>query len=125
VIWRKELRPGSGGAGEYRGGLGQIIEIGCRPGYSLHFSAMFDRINHPARGRNGGGNGAPGKVRLTDGTPMRGKGFQAVPEGTRLVMELPGGGGYGIPAKRAPAAIQHDLHNGYVCEVQARDLYGV
>ena len=37
VIWRKELRPDSGGAGSYRGGLGQIMEVGAREGYEFDF----------------------------------------------------------------------------------------
>ena len=62
VIWRKELRPDSGGDGQYRGGLGQIIEIEPAEGHEFDFSAMFDRVNHPAKGRDGGGPGAPGRV---------------------------------------------------------------
>ena len=53
VVWRKELRSGSGGAGLHRGGLGQIVEIGPRKGYHFRFNAMFDRIDHPARGQSG------------------------------------------------------------------------
>ncbi len=60
VIWRKELRPDSGGDGEFRGGLGQRIEIEAEEGHEFDFSAMFDRVNHPAHGRDGGGDGAPG-----------------------------------------------------------------
>lgn len=114
VIWRKEIRPDSGGVGEHRGGLGQIIELGPTEGYQFDFSAMFDRIDHPARGREGGGDGAPGKVYLDDGTPFHGKGRQIVPEGRRLVMELPGGGGFGDPADRDAAAAEHDREQGYV-----------
>jgi len=116
VIWRKELRPDSGGDGEYRGGLGQVIEIGATEGHEFDFSAMFDRINHPARGRDGGQNGVAGTVKLDDGTPMRPKGWQHVPAGRRLVLELPGGGGYGDPAKRDPAAREQDRSKGYVSE---------
>ncbi|MGB3734405.1 MAG: hydantoinase B/oxoprolinase family protein [Ilumatobacter sp.] len=114
VIWRKEIRPDSGGAGEQRGGLGQIIEIGPTEGYQFDFSAMFDRIDHPARGRFGGADGAPGKVYLDDGTAFAGKGRQVVPEGRRLVMELPGGGGFGNPDDRDAAAIANDHAQGYV-----------
>ena len=70
ILWRKEIREGSGGSGKYRGGLGQIIEIGPTDGYLFEFSAMFDRVAHPARGRQGGANGAPGKVYLDDGSPF-------------------------------------------------------
>ncbi len=113
VVWRKELRPDSGGAGRYRGGLGQVIEIGPAAGYELHFSAMFDRVTHPARGRNGGANGAAGRVTLDDGTPFNAKGKQLVPEGRRLILELPGGGGWGNPAKRPQALKKKDQTEGY------------
>jgi N-methylhydantoinase B len=116
VIWRKELRPDSGGEGEFRGGLGQILEIGTTDGHEFDFSAMFDRVNHPAKGRNGGHDGAPGVVRLDDGTLMRPKGWQHVPAGRRLVLELPGGGGYGDPAKRDADAKAKDQSKGYVSE---------
>src|SRR5262249_314159 len=54
IIWRKELRPDSGGAGKYRGGLGQFMEVGARQGHEFDIQAMFDRVHHPARGRRGG-----------------------------------------------------------------------
>jgi N-methylhydantoinase B len=114
IIWRKELREDSGGDGRQRGGLGQVMEIGVRDGHQMHFNAMFDRIDHPARGRSGGGEGRAGVVRLDDGTPMRAKGRQLLPQGRRLVLELPGGGGFGAPAERAASARERDLQMGYV-----------
>jgi N-methylhydantoinase B len=116
VVWRKELRDGSGGAGQQRGGLGQIIEIAPRDGHEFHFNAMFDRIEHPARGRAGGENGAPGTVRLDDGTPMKGKGRQKVGEGRRLILELPGGGGFGHPSERSEITARLDVALGYVAD---------
>jgi N-methylhydantoinase B len=114
VVWRKELRPDSGGAGKYRGGLGQIIEIAPADGHEFDFSAMFDRINTPALGRDGGQSGAPGSVALDDGTPLRPKGWQHVPAGRRLVLELPGGGGFGDPNERDSAHCAADRVKGYV-----------
>jgi len=114
VIWRKEIRAGSGGAGRRRGGLGQIMEIGPTDGYLFEFSAMFDRVRHPARGRAGGADGAPGRVYLDDGTPFASKGRHTVPAGRRLILELPGGGGFGDPAERDPAAEANDRLQGYV-----------
>ena len=90
TIWRKELRPYSAGAGKFRGGLGQIMEISPNEGYHFRFNAMFDRCSHPAAGRNGGLPGAEGNVRLADGTQLRPKGTQEVPAGARLVLEMPG-----------------------------------
>jgi N-methylhydantoinase B len=114
TIWRKELRPDSGGDGEYRGGLGQIIEIEPADGHEFDFSAMFDRVNHPARGRDGGLPGAAGRVALDDGTVLKPKGWQHVPAGRRLILHLPGGGGFGDPANRPEDARQADLTKGYV-----------
>lgn len=114
VVWRKELRPDSGGDGQYRGGLGQVIEIEALPGHEFEFSAMFDRIDHAARGRDGGGPGAAGRLVLDDGTVLKPKGWQHVPEGRRLVLHLPGGGGFGDPARRDPAAHANDLVRGHV-----------
>ena len=114
VVWRKELRPGSGGAGTFRGGLGQVIELGPAEGYELHFSAMFDRVAHPARGRAGGSDGAAGRVYLDDGSPFNAKGRQLVPAGRRLVLELPGGGGWGDPLARSPELADRDLLQGYL-----------
>lgn len=116
VIWRKELRPGSGGAGQYRGGLGQIIEIAPQEGHEFEFSAMFDRVNHAARGRDGGSDGAPGEVALDDGTPLKPKGWQFVPAGRRLILKAPGGGGFGDPDERSDEARQRDLIRGYLDE---------
>lgn len=114
IIWRKEIRENSGGAGKQRGGLGQIIEIGPTEGYQFEFQAMFDRVANPARGRNGGSNGAAGKVYLDDGTPFATKGKQLVPNSRRLIMELPGGGGFGPPDERDADAVANDLEQGYV-----------
>ena len=114
VIWRKELRPDSAGDGQYRGGLGQIIEIAPAEGYEFEFSAMFDRIQNAPRGRDGGQDGAPGMAALDDGTRLKPKGWQHVPAGRKLVLHLPGGGGYGDPARRDPQARANDILKGYV-----------
>ncbi len=114
IVWRKELRPGSGGDGQYRGGLGQIIEIEPAPGHEFDFSAMFDRVNHAAKGRDGGKDGAAGIVALDDGTALKPKGWQHVSAGRRLVLHLPGGGGYGDPARRDADARAMDARRGYV-----------
>lgn len=124
IVWRKELREGSGGAGLCRGGLGQVIELEAAEGFGFRFGAMFDRLGHPARGREGGLDGQAGGVSLDDGTPLRGKGHQDVPPGRRLVLDLPGGGGYGDPRARPPAAVAWDLRNGLITPAQARHDYG-
>ncbi len=120
VVWRKEIREDSGGAGRYRGGMGQIMEIAPADGYLLEFSAMFDRCDNPARGRAGGSDGAVGRVYLDDGTPFASKGRQTVPADRRLILELPGGGGFGDPADRDPADVENDRLQGYVSEDPSR-----
>ncbi len=124
VVWRKELWPGSGGAGRQRGGLGQIIEIEARDGYEFWFNAMFDRVENPARGRVGGSNGEAGRVELADGTRLKSKGRQKVPAGARLRLNLPGGGGIGEPAERDRESVALDLAAGFISEDDARDTYG-
>jgi N-methylhydantoinase B len=108
VFWRKEFRPGSGGTGRYRGGLGQVIELANRQGRDFTISATYERVVHPARGRDGGGPGARGSLTLDDGTPVPAKGLSTIAAGRRLVVSFPGGGGHGDPARRDPAAAERD-----------------
>ncbi len=124
IVWRKELRPDSGGPGEFRGGLGQVIEIEARPGHEFHFNAMFDRVDFPARGRGGGCNGCCGRVELADGTRLASKGRQFVGEGERLRLLLPGGGGIGDPGRRQRKSVEMDRVAGYISGASARDDYG-
>jgi N-methylhydantoinase B len=125
VIWRKELRPHSGGPGRTRGGLGQIMEIAGQDDLEFACNALFDRIANPPRGRDGGGAGAAGYVGLVSGTALRTKGFQIIPDGERLLLLLPGGGGYGDPAARDEDAVARDVRAGVVSADDARDIYKV
>lgn len=124
VFRRKELRPDSGGAGRFRGGLGQVIEIVGEGEGPLLVNAMFDRLDHPASGREGGRSGANGIVRLASGESFSGKGLQEVPVGGTLILELPGGGGFGDPRERSREALARDLKEGYVSPERARSDYG-
>jgi N-methylhydantoinase B len=117
IIWRKEYRPGSGGAGAYRGGVGQIMEFGHADDEPFAVSKMFDRLRHPPRGRQGGEAGAPAEVYLVNargerGAELKGMGREIVPAGQRMVLETAGGGGRGDPAERDPEAIERDRQNG-------------
>ncbi|WP_458097343.1 hydantoinase B/oxoprolinase family protein [Roseomonas sp. WA12] len=114
IFWKKELRPGSGGPGRTRGGLGQIMEIGAKGDAEFAVNAIFDRVANAPKGRDGGGEGAPGWVGLTDGTTLRTKGYQVIPRGKRLRLMLPGGGGMGNPAQRDPALVERDIADGLV-----------
>ncbi|HUZ63101.1 MAG TPA: hydantoinase B/oxoprolinase family protein, partial [Acetobacteraceae bacterium] len=88
-------------------------------------NAIFDRVAHPPKGRDGGLPGAAGRVALASGVVLRTKGFQIIPEGDRLVLELPGGGGMGDPSTRAPAQVARDVRDGLVSVAAAQDLYKV
>jgi len=125
VVWRRELRPDSAGAGEFRGGYGQSVEIGHARGAAFLVSAMFDRVEHPARGRNGGCDGAPGRVSLASGSPLKPKGVQTVPVGDRLRLDLPGGAGLGEPRRRDRARVAAEVRRGLVSPAVARDTYGL
>jgi N-methylhydantoinase B len=125
VFWRKELREGSGGAGETRGGFGQVMEVGTKGELEYAVNATFDRIANAPRGREGGGDGAAGAVRLKSGKVLRPKGFQVIPDGDRLILELPGGGGMGDPTLRDPALVARDVRDGLVSRAEAEAVYKV
>lgn len=124
LIWRKEYRQDSAGPGEHRGGLGQTLEIAHARGEAFVISKMFDRINHPARGRDGGGDGEPGRVYVKGGEDFRGKGRDVVPPGAVLIMETPGGAGMGTVAERDRERIAADLEAGLVSPEAAHRVYG-
>ncbi len=124
VIWRKELRQDSGGAGKYRGGLGQIMEVSSREDAAFGLFAGFERVKFPARGRNGGGPGQCGGVSLTSGVELKPKGLQVIPPGERLLIEMPGGGGMGPPSERDPRAVERDVRLGYLSAKAAKRDYG-
>ena len=101
IFWKKELRPGSGGAGRTRGGLGQIIEIESGIAQPFELLAAFDRIDFPPREPCRGKPGAPVPSR-SRGRKLNGKGTQLVGAGERLVVMTPGGGGLGRPKIAMP-----------------------
>jgi N-methylhydantoinase B len=125
VFWRKELRPDSAGAGHTRGGFGQVMEIGTKGELEFAVNAVFDRVANPPRGRDGGGDGAGGTVGLTSGATLRTKGFQVIPDGEHLLLQLPGGGGMGDPLTRDAALVARDVRDGLVSAEAARGDYKV
>jgi N-methylhydantoinase B len=104
-LWFKEKQflKGSGGEGHYRGGLGQRIEILNREDAPFVISAAtFDRIRHAAQGRDGGKPGKPGAAYRRSGAQLKDKGVHVIGKGDALVVELPGGGGFGPADARPP-----------------------
>ena len=125
VFWRKEFLPDSGGPGTFRGGLGQVIEVGNTEERSFTVSAAtFDRMRNPPRGRDGGRPGRRGAARIKSGAELADKGIHTVPAGERLVVELPGGGGLGDPLRRDRARVRADLEAGYITRDGAERDFG-
>jgi N-methylhydantoinase B len=125
IFRRREFREGSGGAGKYRGGLGQVIEIAGADGNPISLLCNFERISNPARGRDGGGKGAPGTVALLSGRKIKAKGRQTVPPRDSIRLELPGGGGFGDPHQREAAQVAADVADGLITRDAAERDYGV
>ena len=122
---RKEYLPDSGGAGQWRGGISQLIEIANREAAPFTISAAtFDRIHNPAQGRDGGKPGAKGFARMGSGKPIPDKGIHVIATGDSLIVELPGGGGFGEPRTRAPELIEADLKAGLISAEAAQSDYG-
>jgi N-methylhydantoinase B len=112
LIERKEYRPDSAGAGRQRGGFGQEVRVRNISGGPMTVSMLTDRQKHAPIGLDGGRDGATGRVFLESGAPVKAKGHTRVEPGDCLVIQTPGGAGYGDPAARAPALIERDRENG-------------
>jgi N-methylhydantoinase B len=125
VQHRRELRTESGGDGRFRGGLGQLTEMGCLGSGPWTVSTLIDRTRHPAPGLDGGGSGSAGELSLESGAPAKPKTVLQVAENDRVRLAPPGGGGYGHPYARDPERVLADVVDGYVSIESARDDYGV
>jgi len=121
VFHKRELRPDSGGAGQFRGGLGQVIRFEVRTDGPCNLSAMYDRIVYAPRGSAGGENGANGVVLLLGEPGISPKGRSTVEPGEEVTLLLPGGGGFGPASQRPVAAIEADIADGYVSASAADD----
>jgi len=125
VFYRREFRESSGGPGKFRGGLGQVIELGGAAAAPIALLCNFERVRNPARGRDGGQPGAPGAVSLRSGRPIRPKGRQTVPPRDAIQLSLPGGGGFGNPHERDPQRVLDDVLDGLITAEEARRDYAV
>jgi N-methylhydantoinase B len=125
LIRRKEYRTDSGGPGQFRGGLGQVMEVISLDDAPFTVSANYDRVLFPPRGRDGGASGMNGSVTLASGAILNGKGRQTVPRDDTLLINMPGGGGLGPPLERDPDRVAEDMLAGMVSADAARTIYGV
>jgi N-methylhydantoinase B len=90
------LRQGSGGSGAHPGGEGIVREVEALA--PMRFTLITERRRHLPRGRDGGGDGAPG-LNLLNGKPLQSKAEGGLQRGDRLRIETPGGGGSGDAAR--------------------------
>jgi N-methylhydantoinase B len=109
----KRLRPGSGGGGRFRGGLGQDILIESRSPRPIVLSVMAERTTFPAPGLAGGGAGGRGDVQI-NGRRVDNRKQYVLARGDRVLVSTPGGGGYGSARARDRALSERDAALGYV-----------
>lgn len=120
-IRRWSLVPDSGGAGTWRGGLGQLKEFEVLDDVegAISFSHRGERHFVAASGASGGKSGRPARstiVREATGATetIPSKIVTRLFPGDRLIVETAGGGGYGAPGKRAPSLKAADIADGKV-----------
>ncbi|MBM3357590.1 MAG: hydantoinase B/oxoprolinase family protein [Betaproteobacteria bacterium] len=111
----RRFRVGTGGSGEFRGGNGQETLFESRaPGpITVAFLAERTRPEAAPAGVAGGGAGAPGEV-LINGAQVNPKAQHVVQPGGTVLLRTPGGGGFGLPGKRARERAHNDVASGYV-----------
>lgn len=126
---RYALREGSGGAGQYRGGFGLDYEVELRRG-TARASFVMDHGRFGPQGALGGRDGAVNEVTVWQGgvahRPAHLSKAQDIPlvAGDRVRVRTPGGGGYGDPARRDPAAVAEDVRLGRYTAAEAEALFG-
>jgi len=123
AVERYELRPDTGGEGEYRGGLGLRRDIEVR-GHEAVFSLLAERRVHAPYGINGGADGGRGDDRLLrDGEELdlAAKSTHRLRPGDVVSVRTPGGGGFGDPADRDPEAARRDRELGKTSSEAVQD----
>jgi N-methylhydantoinase B len=121
----RELIQDSGGPGKFRGGLGQRMVLKVRSNEPVQHSPMYDRILFAAKGFKGGLPGRKGRIYLNDGTIPHAKTKYLLKPGQKVVLELPGGGGFYPPEERDVEMVLRDVIDGRVSLAQAREIYRV
>jgi len=123
LVERRSLRPDSGGAGQFRGGLGQEIIMRNDTGNPLTVVTMGRRSYFPPLGLLGGKPGALSQYRI-NGKTVRAKGRYVLAPDDVIEIYNAGGGGYGPPEQRAMEQIKSDLAQGYITPEGASRDYG-
>ncbi|MDT8857817.1 hydantoinase B/oxoprolinase family protein [Paracoccaceae bacterium Fryx2] len=126
---RREFAPDTGGAGEWRGGMGQVLEykvLGVRP--LFHHTSQKSVVT--PQGMMGGLPADGGGWIINRGTDSERRLEHAIgdveflTQGDTVTHISPGGGGYGSPATRSRARIAADIDAGLVSPDRARRDYG-
>ena len=125
LMLKRALRTDSGGAGRFRGGLGQEMVLSVDSDHPTLHSCMYDRTCRAARGFLGGCDGATGELFLSDGSRPHPKSKYLLEPGQTVTLRLPGGGGFHHPHEREPELVLEDVRQGRVSVEAARDVYGV
>ena len=135
IVEEYALRPNSGGAGQFRGGLSNVKQMMCTG--EMLVSQMTNKHKICAWGLKNGGGGALGATLYKKAggnkweTTVEAYGkvspskYSNIPmnPGDRVRVLAPGGGGFGAPADRSHEAVTEDVREGYISEDQARKIY--
>lgn len=105
VFDRKELLRGTGGKGIHAGGDGQIVKFHMKTTQPWMLNAIVNRTRHKSDGLAGAGAGAAGRF-LVNGKPVFEARKLVMKPGDQVVLETPGGGGFGAPSRTRPARPQ-------------------
>ncbi len=128
VVRSRGLRPDSGGAGKYRGGLGIDMQVKNLVEGKWNFE-MPRRSKRPPWGIEGGTPGEPGGYLLKrpgeKKFTMMGGFHIPVTIGAEAIVRTGGGGGWGDPLQRPAETVAHDVAEGFISAQAARKLYGV
>jgi N-methylhydantoinase B len=99
VFDRKELNRGTGGAGKFPGGDGQIVQFHLRTDQPWMLNAIVSRTNHVSDGLGGAKPGAAGRF-LINGKPVKDPRKLVMKPTDIVVFKTPGGGGFGKPPQK-------------------------
>lgn len=122
-VLSRSLRPDSGGAGEFRGGLGQEILMRNDSGGPITVYAMGPRTVFPAKGVRGGKEGALRTYRV-NGQEVQAQGRYTLKPGDTIELLEAGGGGFGDPRRRDRSLIESDIARGFLSPQAAARDYG-
>ena len=129
IILERSLRTDSCGAGQYRGGLGQVY-VWKSLANDVLFSWTSQKTRIPPQGLFGGKPGQSGRwvVQRPDGQEFvleQSIGTLELGFGDTVTCYMAGGGGYGDPFLRDPEAVRQDVLRGLISIERAREEYGV